>query len=96
MINTLAYARQVLRPAPINAAIGGFHLFAADERTLGWTAEQLRGFKLAYLVGAHCTGIEAAYRLRTLAKLSRRTAVVGAVGATFTRGVGVDPLALAR
>lgn len=96
MINTLAYARQVLRPAPINAAIGGFHLLAADERTLGWTAERLRGFKLAYLVGAHCTGIEAVYRLRALAKLSRRTAVVGAVGATFTLGVGIDPLALAR
>ncbi len=32
-----------------------------------------------HLLGAHCTGLEAVYRLRALAGLTRETAVVGAV-----------------
>jgi hypothetical protein len=41
-------------------------------------------------------GIEAAIRLRQLARLDRRRAVVAAVGSSFTLGQGIDPLALAR
>jgi 7,8-dihydropterin-6-yl-methyl-4-(beta-D-ribofuranosyl)aminobenzene 5'-phosphate synthase len=48
------------------------------------------------LLGAHCTGIEAVYRLRALVGLARTTAVVGAVGSSFTLGKGIDALALAR
>jgi 7,8-dihydropterin-6-yl-methyl-4-(beta-D-ribofuranosyl)aminobenzene 5'-phosphate synthase len=47
-------------------------------------------------MGAHCTGIEAVYRLRQLAGLSRQTAVVGAVGASYTHGKGFDATVLAR
>jgi len=96
MINTMEYARKVVRAGPIHAAVGGFHLFAATDANLEWTAGKLREFGLRHLLGAHCTGIEAVFRLRQLAGLSRRTAVVGAVGSSFTLGKGIDPLPLAR
>ncbi len=82
-------------PAPVQAVIGGLHLFAATDAQVAWTAGKLREFGLAYLLGAHCTGIEATYRLRELVGLTRKTAVVGAVGASFTLGKGLDPLGLA-
>jgi 7,8-dihydropterin-6-yl-methyl-4-(beta-D-ribofuranosyl)aminobenzene 5'-phosphate synthase len=96
IVNTLEYARKVVRQAPVVAAVGGFHLFPASDATLEWTARKLKGFKLQYLLGAHCTGIEAVYRLRESVGLTRKTAVVGAVGSTFTLGTGIDALNLAR
>lgn len=96
MINTLEYARTFLRAAPIAAAVGGYHLFAASDAALEWTAGKLREFGLKNLIGAHCTGIEAVYRLRDLTGLTRQTAVVGAVGASFTLGKGIDATSLAR
>jgi 7,8-dihydropterin-6-yl-methyl-4-(beta-D-ribofuranosyl)aminobenzene 5'-phosphate synthase len=54
-----------------------------------WTAGKLKSFGVRYLMGAHCTGIESLYRLRTGVGLDRRTAVVGAVGAGFTLGEGI-------
>lgn len=95
IINTAEYARSFLRRAPIHAVVGGLHLFPATDAQLEWTATKLREFGVAYLLGAHCTGIEATYRLRALIGLTRQTAVVGAVGASFTLGKGLDPLALA-
>jgi len=95
IINITEYARTVVRPAPIHAVIGGLHLFSATDAQLEWTATTLRAFQLSYLLGAHCTGIEATYRLRELIGLTRKTAVVGAVGANFTLGKGLDPLSLA-
>jgi 7,8-dihydropterin-6-yl-methyl-4-(beta-D-ribofuranosyl)aminobenzene 5'-phosphate synthase len=91
IINTLEYARKKIRDAPVHAAIGGFHLFAADDEKLQWTAGKLREFGLQNLLGAHCTGIEATYRLRELAGLSRRTAAVAAVGAEFRLGEAMKP-----
>jgi 7,8-dihydropterin-6-yl-methyl-4-(beta-D-ribofuranosyl)aminobenzene 5'-phosphate synthase len=96
IINTLELARKQVRPAPVVAAIGGFHLLAADEKVLAWTGRKLREMKLGHLLGAHCTGIEAVFRLRELAKLQRRTCVVGAVGSSFETGKGLNPLRLAR
>ncbi len=48
------------------------------------------------LLGAHCTGLEAVYRIRKIARLDRATAVVGAVGSSFTLGRGLDPRRVAR
>ncbi|MBI3047582.1 MAG: MBL fold metallo-hydrolase [Acidobacteria bacterium] len=59
IINTIEYSRKIVRAAPLHAAIGGFHLFAATDATLEWTAGKLREFGLRHLLGAHCTGIEA-------------------------------------
>ena len=96
IVNTLEYARKAVREAPILGAVGGFHLFRADDEHLEWTAKKLRETGLRNFVGAHCTGIEAVYRLRELAGLSRKTAVVGAVGASFSLEGGIDPVRLAR
>ena len=96
IVNSMEFARTAVRSAPIVAAIGGFHLFAASDETLAWTAERMKALGVRYLLGAHCTGIEAVYRLRQLAGLTRATAAVGAVGATYTHGTGIDATILAR
>ncbi len=96
VVNTLTAARQLVRPTSVHALIGGIHLLTSDEKALTWTAGKFREFGVAHLFAAHCTGLEATYRLRTLAGLARETAVVAAVGATFDLTRGIDALILAR
>lgn len=96
VINTLTAARQIVRPASVQAVIGGIHLMTSDEKNLAWTAGKFREFGVAHLFAAHCTGLEATYRLRALAGLARETAVVAAVGATFDLDRGINALILAR
>ncbi len=95
-INTVEYGRKILGPEPVYALIGGLHLFAATDSALAWTATHLRDAKLGYLLGAHCTGIEAVFRIREKAALDRKRAVVAAVGSSFDASKGIDPLALAQ
>ena len=96
IVNTVEYARKAVREAPIDAAIGGFHLFGQTDEQLEWTSGRLRAAGLRQFLGAHCTGIEAVFRIRQLAGLTRRNAVVAAVGSSFTLGKGIDALLLAR
>jgi 7,8-dihydropterin-6-yl-methyl-4-(beta-D-ribofuranosyl)aminobenzene 5'-phosphate synthase len=96
IINTLEYARKAIADVPIEAAIGGFHLFAASDDTLQWTGDRLKALGVRNLLGAHCTGIEAVFRLRQIVGLARGTAVVGAVGSSFTLGKGIESPPLAR
>lgn len=98
VVNTVEHARRTVAPAPVAALIGGFHLFSADDSSLKWTATRLRRFRVANLLGGHCTGIEAVYQLRKHLGLSRRTAIVAAVGSAYTLGTGLDAggLGLAR
>ena len=96
IVNAMEFAQKAVRPAPVVAAIGGFHLFAATDETLTWTAGRMKALGVRYLLGAHCTGIEAVYRLRQLAGLTRETAAVAGVGASYTHGTGIDPTVLAR
>jgi 7,8-dihydropterin-6-yl-methyl-4-(beta-D-ribofuranosyl)aminobenzene 5'-phosphate synthase len=95
VVNTVEYARKIAGPSPV-ALIGGLHLFAAKDEALAWTADKLRAAGLVDLLGAHCTGIETVFRIRQLAGLSRKTAVVAAVGSSFDSERGIDPLALAQ
>jgi len=96
IINILQYARQIVRPVPVQAAIGGFHLFAATDEQLDWTAEKLREFQTAQILGAHCTGIETVYKLRQRLGLNRRTCVVGTVGAIYDLKDGILTGRIAR
>ena len=96
VINTLEHARKTIDPAPVKAIIGGLHLFAADDKHLEWTAAQLKTFGVQQLVGAHCTGIEAVYRIRELAGLTRQTCMVGAVGASYSLANGINAGRVAR
>jgi len=94
--NILAKSREMVPHTQVRAVIGGLHLLDADEKTLAWTADQMRQAGVAYLLGAHCTGIEAVYRLRALLNLDRKTAVVAAVGSSYSSKSGIDPLWLAH
>lgn len=96
IVNTVEYARKVVRAAEVHAIVGGLHLLALSDERLDWTADQLKASGLGNLVGAHCTGIEAVYRIRQRAGLDRKTAVVGSVGSSFVLGQGIDPRNLAR
>jgi 7,8-dihydropterin-6-yl-methyl-4-(beta-D-ribofuranosyl)aminobenzene 5'-phosphate synthase len=96
IVNILTFARKEYPSTPVYAVIGGLHLFAASDAQVDWTAEKLKEFGMAYLVGAHCTGIESVYRIRARAGLNRKSAVVGAVGATFVLGEGIHPGRLAQ
>jgi 7,8-dihydropterin-6-yl-methyl-4-(beta-D-ribofuranosyl)aminobenzene 5'-phosphate synthase len=96
IINTLEYARASIRNAPVYAAVGGFHLYELDDAKLEWTAAKLREFGIQNFMGAHCTGVEAVYRIRALTGLTRKTAAVGAVGGFFDLSKGMDPGSIAR
>jgi 7,8-dihydropterin-6-yl-methyl-4-(beta-D-ribofuranosyl)aminobenzene 5'-phosphate synthase len=96
VINIIEHAHSVVRRDRVHALIGGFHLFNTSEETLTWTAEKLREFGVENFVGAHCTGLEPVYRFRGELGLDRAHAVVGAVGATFELGRGINPRWMAR
>ena len=96
IINTLEYARKTVKEAPIHVALGGFHLLHASPEHLACTGTKLREMGLENFLGAHCTGIEAVFRLRESAGLDRDHCLVGAVGASFELGKGIEPLDLAR
>ena len=96
IINILTFARQEFPNEPVEAVIGGLHLFPATDEQLDWTADKMKEFKVANLMGAHCTGIEAVYRIRQKLGLARASAVVGSVGSTFVLGEGIHPGPLAK
>jgi len=96
VVNILDYARTFVRPVRVHALIGGVHLFSATDKTLEWTAEKLREFGVENFIGAHCTGIETVYRFRRDVGWDREHAVVGAVGAEFELGKGINPRHIAR
>jgi 7,8-dihydropterin-6-yl-methyl-4-(beta-D-ribofuranosyl)aminobenzene 5'-phosphate synthase len=96
VVNITEYARSIVGARPIVAVIGGLHLFAASDQTLAWTGAKLKSYGVQSLLAGHCTGIEATYRLRELIGLARKTAVVSAVGSSFTLGPGINPRRLAQ
>ncbi len=96
IVNTLQYARGFLRPARVEAAIGGFHLFRANDEQLAWTASKLKEYHTAQFLGAHCTGIETVYRMRELLGLTRQTCLVGTIGATYELTGGIKTGQIAR
>jgi 7,8-dihydropterin-6-yl-methyl-4-(beta-D-ribofuranosyl)aminobenzene 5'-phosphate synthase len=96
IVNITEYARRIVGNKPIAAVIGGLHLFSASDQTLAWTGAKLKSYGVLSLLAGHCTGIEATFRLRESIGLSRKTAVVSAVGSSFTLGKGIDPRRLAQ
>lgn len=89
VINIVRQARVLTDGKPLLALIGGLHLFQADDARLDWTGGQLKAAGVRYMLLGHCTGIEATWRLRQAAGLSRRTAAYGATGAVFELGQGI-------
>lgn len=95
VVNALEHVQTAIDDAPIHALMGGLHLFNASDEVLGWTADRLREIGVGHLMAGHCTGIEPLLRLRIGLNLSRRTAVVGAVGSQFVLGEGIRPTSIA-
>lgn len=93
IMNLVDDARRIAGDKPLLAVIGGLHLFAKSDAVLSASAVKMHG--LRYLLAAHCTGIEATIKLRALLGLDRHTAVVAAVGSSFTLGKGIDALDIA-
>lgn len=89
VVNALSHIQNTIQDDTIHALMGGLHLFAADDQTLGWTADRLRDIGVENLMAGHCTGIEPLIRLRAGLNLTRKTAVVGAVGSRFVLGSGI-------
>ena len=89
IVNTLTYARKVVREAPVHAVIGGFHLFDANEEKLAWTAKQLAPMGIQYFLAAHCTGVESTMRLRQLMGLPADRMTIAQVGRRFELGKGI-------
>lgn len=96
IINITELAQQVTKDPRLQTIVGGIHLFNADDKTLAWTSERLRAAGIRYLLAGHCTGMEATYRLRRDAGMSRDTAVVAGVGSAFELGHGLSVLSLSR
>ena len=90
IVNTLAYARKVVRAANIYAVIGGFHLFDANDEKLEWTAKQLAPMGILYFLAAHCTGVESTVRLRELLKLPPERMMIAQAGRRFESGRGIS------
>jgi len=96
IVNILTFSATKYPATPVFAIVGGLHLFPATDEQLDWTGDEFKQFKVANLVGAHCTGIEAVYRLRQRAGLTRKSAVVGTVGTVFALDKGIVPGMLAQ
>jgi 7,8-dihydropterin-6-yl-methyl-4-(beta-D-ribofuranosyl)aminobenzene 5'-phosphate synthase len=96
IVNILTFARGEFPDEPVHAVLGGLHLFPASDEQLNWTADMLKDFKMANLLAAHCTGMEATYRIRQRLGLPRKAVVVGTVGSTFILGEGIHTGPLAR
>jgi 7,8-dihydropterin-6-yl-methyl-4-(beta-D-ribofuranosyl)aminobenzene 5'-phosphate synthase len=71
-------------------------VFAATDEVVDWTAAQLRAYQVANLLAAHCTGIEATYRMRQDLGLTRKSAVVASVGSSFSLADGIEAGPLAK
>ena len=96
VVNTLTHVQNAIDKQPIAAVMGGFHLFNANQETLDWVGEKLAEIAPRHVMGAHCTGVQPLYEIRRGAKLDRKHAIVGSVGATYHSGRGFTPGMLAR
>lgn len=89
IVNTLTYARKIVRDTNIYAVIGGFHLFDANESKLEWTATHLEPMGIQYFLAAHCSGVESTVLLRQLIKLPKERMTIAQVGRRFELGKGI-------
>lgn len=87
-VNLLIAVEKHFPGQKIYAAIGGFHLLAATDQQIEWTARALKNAGVRYFLGAHCTGIQPVQQIMNIAGLKRNECIVGSVGATFDPTIG--------
>lgn len=90
LINSLEYVTNISAVSP-KAAIGGFHLYAASDEVMSWTAKHIQEMQLEYLLGAHCTGVERTFVLRELSGMDPAHSRAGSVGTQFNGEKGIIP-----
>ena len=86
LVNTLEYVSTRISDHPPQAAIGGFHLYAATSEVMSWTSERIADLGLRHFVGAHCTGIESVFTIREW-----RVSTVIPLGTRYEAGRGMIP-----
>ncbi len=64
VINTVRHFRKMLCEERIYAIVGGFHLVDASDAKMAKTIAALEELDPAYILPGHCTGKDAAYRLK--------------------------------
>jgi 7,8-dihydropterin-6-yl-methyl-4-(beta-D-ribofuranosyl)aminobenzene 5'-phosphate synthase len=96
IVNIATFTEKHFDSKPIHGIVGGLHLFAASDDQIDWTAAKLREYRVANLLAAHCTGIEATFRLRQDLALNRATATTGTVGSSFSSEGGIETGELAK
>ena len=85
MVNTARLFHSI-NSKPIYGAIGGFHLFQANDDVVEATAYELERFGLKKLVGAHCTGISAAQKIAEILGIPGKDLSHGAIGTIVNKG----------
>jgi 7,8-dihydropterin-6-yl-methyl-4-(beta-D-ribofuranosyl)aminobenzene 5'-phosphate synthase len=96
IVNITTFTEKHFDNKPIYGLVGGLHLYASTDEHIDWTADKLREYHVANFLSAHCTGIEATYRLRQRLGLSRSTVVVASIGSSFSLDHGIVAGALAK
>ena len=95
-VNLLEQVQRDIQDHSIHDLMGGMHLHSATDETLDWTANKLVDIGVQNLMAGHCTGVEPMFRLREGLSLTRKTAVIGAVGSRFVLGEGIHPTNIAK
>lgn len=90
IVNTMEYSKKIAPERRVHAVLGGFHMLSLTDERVAWTGARMRELGVEQVLGAHCTGINPVEGLRRAAGLSRASAVVGAVGSTFTLKDGIQ------
>ncbi len=88
IINT-AKKLQSIKNVPVYGAIGGFHLFRADDETIINTANWFKDNGLTKFMGGHCTGIHAANEIASIIGIKRDDLSHTAVGSILTKDLNI-------
>ena len=90
IVNAAEQLRRI-KPQAVYLAMGGFHLFQANDAVIDWTAAELARFGVQKLVGAHCTGAYATQRIADHLDLSRDAVSIGAIGMRVDSDLNIVP-----
>ena len=88
IINT-GRSLQNIKRLPIYAAMGGFHLWQAEDTSIQQTADWLGEAGLTKFLGGHCTGIHAANEITRILGLKRDHVSHTAIGSVLTKDLRI-------
>lgn len=88
IINTGETLKEI-KDLPIYGALGGFHLWQANEKTVMQTAKWLKKEGLGKFMGGHCTGINAATKISSIVGLEAEDLSHTAVGSILTKDLKI-------